>query len=96
MKLSFKKENPSDYFCMIKRIAIKANGKECGTIYVSWDSFRVMLSVEKTEKLNDGNPNCKWMNVTFASQQGGESDGRAWVKTNWDALRAEFTLHLLD
>jgi hypothetical protein len=94
MKLSFKKEKPTD-FDTTKRITIKADGKKCGMIYITHERAQIQLAIEKTEKYDDGNPNCKWMNVSFASIQGGEMAGREWVKANWEKLCAKFTLHLL-
>lgn len=52
--------------------------------------------VLENDKYNDGNENCRWMNVALKNTFDKEKDARDFLQKNFDKITNQFTLYPID
>lgn len=92
MKFTFKIVKINDWYSYTE---IKLKRKVCGTIYMTKDfnDHRIGLKIEKNEKYNDNNPNCKWMNILIKKGFQTETEAREWLQMNIEGIMKNYILH---
>lgn len=98
-KFTFKKNTPVGKFAVFqtKYTDIKFNKKVCGSINRDREyKWKILLSVMKNEKFNDGNENCDWMNIVLKTVFEKEEQARDFLNNNIDKIMDTFTLHFIE
>ena len=99
MKFTFKKERPTGRYSSFDAISyhIKLKRKRCGVFY---DNIRtvskIYLSVEKTEEINDNNPNCSWMNISLKKKFKTVEETKKFLIDNTEKINKKYKLHFFD
>jgi len=99
MKFTFKTEKPTGRYRSFEATMylIKFKKKRCGFMFEQYsDPIKINLSVEKTLNIDDGNPNCKWMNVSFKKEFKNIDDAKKWLNENIELIMKKFTLYFID
>lgn len=75
---------------------IKIKKKNCGFITRSSYNYPygLWLMVEKTSEIDDGTPNCSWMNICLKEDFKTEDEARIWVNEHFDELNNKYKIHI--
>lgn len=105
MKLTFKKQAPATGLARVTLpepdTYIKLDGKIVGSIFAPHYTdpdrrWRIRLMVEKTNELNDGNPNCTWMSVILKARFNDEQRARSFFREKLEQIQRTYRLHQLE
>ncbi len=102
IKLTFKKHKRITGLAGVgypyQNVDMKINGKIFGTIHSpNWNStdnkWRITVSIIKNNIMEDGNPNCNWMNILLKMKFEDENSAREWMKSHIDKIINKWNLH---
>ena len=93
MKFTFKIVKVSPWTPTFTDIKIKK--RRCGIILQesSGNKCKIQMMVEKNEKYDDKNPNCKWMNIVIKRDLENEEAARTWLQENIENIMKKYPLH---
>jgi len=94
MKFTFKTTKPTGpYSSFFKPYhTIKLGGMEVGSIEPV-PPFKIRLTVEKNDILEDGHPNCSWKWIKLMSTFESLEGAKQFLKENTDRIIKKFNLH---
>jgi hypothetical protein len=101
MKFTFKTERPTGKWKSfdVNRHLIKFNKKECGSISETFSLtpiFKIHLTVEKQDIMEDKNPNCTWKGIKFKKEFSSLREAKDFLNENIDAIMENYKLHLFE
>lgn len=98
MKFTFKQEKPTGRYRSFNSTThiIKLKRKQCGYFFEKFGTIEspIFLAIEKDETHDDGNPNCKWMNIALKKRFEKVEEAKEWLINNTEAINSKYKLHL--
>lgn len=93
-KFTFKTEKPTGRYRSFypSTHLIKLGGKVVGTISDS-SPYKIHLTVMKTDKITDNNPNCEWKNITLKRESESLQGAKDWLNSVIDNILEAYDLH---
>lgn len=92
-KFTFKTTKPTGPYSSFwdEYHAIKLKKKKVGAIEDK--TWRIRLTVMKTETITDDNPNCDWKWITLKKQSNSLQEAKDWLNQNIDGILKNYTLY---